>query len=174
MDADVVQAELSKQLTIQLLPGTDFIPAVAHGTEFPGGRQVTGRRHLTLFQEQVSAELESTFMEVMGGREQKQHPVRSFISAMEKLAPREGKTWSRITQQGPESPTPSSFLAKPHSLHYCNKVPFATENSQGGKSLNCLHLGLFFRNSSTSISVFFPPNECLKFKHPLFCMILEE
>lgn len=98
----------------------------------------------------------------MGGREQKQHPVRSFISAMEKLAPREGKTWSRITQQGPESPTPSSFLAMPHSLHYCNKVPFATENSQGGKSLNCLHLGLFFRNSSTSISVFFPPKWMLK------------
>lgn len=66
MDADVVQAELSKQLTIQLLPGTDFIPAVAHGTEFPGGRQVTGRRHLTLFQEQVSAELESTFMDGHG------------------------------------------------------------------------------------------------------------
>lgn len=65
--------------------------------------------------------------------------------------------------------------SRPASLPCCH-----CESLTAGKSLNCLHLGLCFRNSRTHISIFFFffflifQSNCLKCKHLSFHSILEE
>lgn len=130
---------------------------------------------LTLFQVQVSAELEATFTGSRGWEGTEMAPSAIFHKTNGESGTQRGEdTWPESHSKGRVSHSQlSSFLTALHLLHCCNEVPFTMKNSQNGKSLNCLRLGLFFRNSLTSISVFFP-NKCLRFKHPMLCLILEE
>lgn len=93
----------------------------------------------TFVQVQISAEVEAMSPDSHGweGIERVPSPVLHWT---------DGETW---TQREEEDACPES--ARAQFSH--NEVRFTTKVSQAGKSLNCLCLGLLFRDSWACISV---------------------